>query len=108
MPDLGLILASCIWRFWQGSERLTEGRKWLADLLDHTAGSPPAQAKGQEALAGLAYWQADYESARVLYEQLLSLVEPAVVLARTTRAHNQEQREQRQEAQTNPASPDHR
>ena len=70
-PDLGLRLASSIWRFWQSSDQLTEGRDWLESLLAQPEASAAARAKGLTALAGLAYWQADYVTAMVRYEEVL-------------------------------------
>jgi len=72
-PDLGLRLASNIWRFWQASDQLTEGRGWLDGLLEHSGGSAEARARGLTALAGLAYWQADYDEAFTRYSQALEL-----------------------------------
>jgi predicted ATPase/DNA-binding SARP family transcriptional activator len=71
--DLGLNLASCIWRFWQGSDQLTEGREWLESLLAQQEASLEARAKGLAAMAGLAYWQADYEEALAGYREALDL-----------------------------------
>jgi predicted ATPase/DNA-binding SARP family transcriptional activator len=71
-PDLGLRLASSIWRFWQSSDQLTEGRDWLESLLAQPEASAAARAKGLTALAGLAYWQADYVTAMVRYEEVLT------------------------------------
>ncbi|MEN8235401.1 MAG: BTAD domain-containing putative transcriptional regulator [Actinomycetota bacterium] len=72
-PDLGLDLASCIWRYWQNSDQLTEGREWLNDLLAHPDASATARAKGMTALAGLAYWQADYDDALARYAEALDI-----------------------------------
>ena len=72
LPDLGLEIAASVWRFWQSSERLTEGRQWLDELLDQPAAGSAARAKGLTALAGLAYWQADYEEAWDAYSELLT------------------------------------
>ncbi|MEN8113965.1 MAG: BTAD domain-containing putative transcriptional regulator [Actinomycetota bacterium] len=72
-PDLGLNLASSIWRYWQNSDQLTEGREWLADLLSHPDASAAARAKGMTALAGLAYWQADYDEALARYTEALDI-----------------------------------
>jgi non-specific serine/threonine protein kinase len=72
-PDLGLSLASCIWRYWQSSGQLTEGRAWLESLLAQSEASDEARAEGLTALAGLAYWQADYEESWAAYEEALDL-----------------------------------
>jgi predicted ATPase/DNA-binding SARP family transcriptional activator len=71
--DLGLVLAGCVWRFWQSSGQLTEGRDWLERLLALPGASDDARAKGLTALAGLAYWQADFSAAMVSYEEALAL-----------------------------------
>jgi predicted ATPase len=72
-PDVGLSLASCIWRFWQSSGQLSEGRQWLESLLASQGASDPARAKGLSGLAGLAYWQGDYREALTRYEEALDL-----------------------------------
>ncbi len=72
-PDVGLALASCIWRYWQHSDQLSEGRGWLERLLGHPEASDDARARGLTALAGLAYWHADYHEAWAGYEEALDL-----------------------------------
>ena len=72
-PDLGIHLASCIWRFWQSTDQLSEGREWLEGLLARPGGSAQARAEGLTALAGLAYWHADYEEALARYSEALDL-----------------------------------
>jgi predicted ATPase/DNA-binding winged helix-turn-helix (wHTH) protein len=72
-PDIGLILASRIWRYWQSSDQLIEGREWLRSLLELRRASEEARAKGLTALAGLAYWQADYDDAWTRYSDALPL-----------------------------------
>ena len=72
-PDLGLALASAIWRYWQSSDQITEGRRWLDRLLEHPLASDAARAHGHTAYAGLAYWQADYESALSCYKEALEI-----------------------------------
>ncbi len=72
-PDIGLSLASCLWRFWQSSDQLTEGKEWLEGLLALPEASPAARAAGLTAFAGLAYWQAEYDEAWATYEEALEL-----------------------------------
>lgn len=72
-PDLGLLLSGCIWRYWQSSGQLTEGRQWLESLLASEGASNAARAKGLTGLAGLAYWQGDYKDAQARYEEALDL-----------------------------------
>ncbi len=76
-PDLGLELTRNIWRFWQSSEQIAEGRDWLSLLLSHPQASGPAMAKGLTADGGLAYWQADYPAAMDRYTQALELYRAA-------------------------------
>jgi len=68
-PDLGLQMAACMWRYWQSTERLVEGREWLESLLAIPGGSGDIRADGLMALAGIAYWQADYEKAMSTYRE---------------------------------------
>jgi tetratricopeptide (TPR) repeat protein len=72
-PDLGLELASCMWRYWQSRDQLSEGRDWLEQLLVHPGASDAARARGHAAQAGLAYWQADYDGAMAEYEAAFAL-----------------------------------
>lgn len=71
--DLGLRLVSSIWRFWHTSGQMIEGRRWLEQLLAGPDCSTTVRAKALEALAGLAYWQADSELAWSSYQEALDL-----------------------------------
>ena len=72
-PDLGLQMAACMWRYWQSTERLVEGREWLESLLAIRGASDPMRANGLMALGGVAYWQADHETAMAAYRDALEL-----------------------------------
>jgi predicted ATPase len=72
-PDLGLQLGADLWRFWQSSHRMTEGRAWLDQLLALPGGSAAGRAGGLAALAGLAYWQADHGTAMARYADALEI-----------------------------------
>jgi predicted ATPase/DNA-binding winged helix-turn-helix (wHTH) protein len=72
-PDLGLQMAACMWRYWQSTERLVEGREWLESLLAIPGGSDDIRANGLMALAGVAYWQADHGKAMATYREALGL-----------------------------------
>ena len=72
-PDIGLRLGAAIWRYWHGSNQLVEGKRWLEDFLAHPKASADARAKGLTALAGLAYWQADFDQAWDCYQEALTL-----------------------------------
>jgi non-specific serine/threonine protein kinase len=72
-PDLGLRIAGSIWRFWEISGHLAEGRQWLENLLENQEASDSVRAKGLTGLAGLAYWQADHDVAWDRYREALGL-----------------------------------
>lgn len=72
-PELGLDLASSMWRFWQSANLLTEGKQWLGALLAQPGVAPEARARGLTALGGLAYWQAEYDNALSAYAEALDL-----------------------------------
>lgn len=69
--SLGLDLASSVWRFWQSTDQMTEGREWLETLLHQPDPAPESRARGLTASAGLAYWQADYQVAQERYAEAL-------------------------------------
>jgi predicted ATPase/class 3 adenylate cyclase len=77
-PEIGLRLASSIWRFWQRRGQLREGREWMDRLLAlaGAASVPAVQAKALTAVGGIAYWQGDqamhryYGDALALYRSL--------------------------------------
>jgi predicted ATPase len=71
--DVGLDLASSIWRYWQSTGQLEEGHRWLEDLLSEAGASDTQRAKGYAALAGITYWQGDFASSRVCYLEALGL-----------------------------------
>lgn len=72
-PDLGLRLASSIWRFWESSGQMVEGRRWLEGFLANLEARDSVRAKGLSGLASLAYWQGDYDEAWTRYEEALDL-----------------------------------
>ncbi|MCL1692830.1 MAG: tetratricopeptide repeat protein, partial [Actinomycetia bacterium] len=72
-PDPGLLLTGCVWRFWQSSGHLTEPIRWIEALLASDRASDAARAKGLTGLAGLTYWQGDYEKALSRYEEVLDI-----------------------------------
>jgi predicted ATPase/class 3 adenylate cyclase len=77
--ETALSSAGSIWRFWHVRGHLREGRSILANLLARpaAAATTPARAKGLIGMAGLAYWQSDYETARTAYEEALSIARSA-------------------------------
>ena len=71
--DLALLLAARLWRFWQLRGHFAEGRRWLEDVL--AAGGPASmpRAKALIGLAGLCYWQGDWDAAEAAYGQAREL-----------------------------------
>ena len=69
----GLRLAAASWRVWQPAGRLTEGRELLEQLLAEPGPEPALRAEALTALAGMAYWQADFDRAWSCYEEALGL-----------------------------------
>jgi predicted ATPase/class 3 adenylate cyclase len=72
---MALRLGSSLWRFWQMRGFLHEARRRLTDLLALPGASEDSavRAKALEAVGGVAYWQADYETARTFYEESLEI-----------------------------------
>ena len=72
-----LKLSSALWRFWQRSMRASEGRTYLARLLNQAptgnAGESIAYARALTAAGALAYFQSDYESAGAFRQRALDL-----------------------------------
>ena len=68
-----------LWRFWHLRGHLREGTEILSELLarpgaDHSAA---ARAKALVGLAGLVYWQTDFDAARRSYVEALALARSA-------------------------------
>ena len=71
--EMALLLAARLWRFWQLRGHFAEGRRWLEDVL--AAEGPPSMArvKAMIGLAGLCYWQGDWDGAEAAYRQAREL-----------------------------------
>jgi predicted ATPase/class 3 adenylate cyclase len=67
--------AGAIWRFWQQRGHLTEGRRWLEELLALPSGQgpTPARAKALAGAGGIAWWQEDIAAARGFYGEALAI-----------------------------------
>jgi predicted ATPase len=72
-PDTGARLAAALWRFWQATGLLVEGASWLTRLLQLEGIRPRTRPKALEALAGLAYWRADFDEALRCYRTALDI-----------------------------------
>jgi predicted ATPase/class 3 adenylate cyclase len=76
--EIGLRTATAIWRFWQRTGQLREGRETLERFLaarDSAANPirPAVLAAALSAAGSLAYWQADLGTAEALYREALEL-----------------------------------
>jgi predicted ATPase/DNA-binding CsgD family transcriptional regulator len=71
--EVGLRLASALWRFWQIRGYLTEGRERVELLLALTNPSDrtPGRAGAQTCVGSLAFFQGDYDRARALFNESL-------------------------------------
>jgi predicted ATPase/class 3 adenylate cyclase len=69
-----LQLAGSLWRYWEIRGHLTEGRTWLeAALAKNLSAADYPRANGLGGAGHLARQQGDYEQARALHEQSLSI-----------------------------------
>jgi predicted ATPase/class 3 adenylate cyclase len=72
-----LAMATNLWRFWQIRAHLAEGRAWLTGLLDDpkSKADPATRARALIAAGGLTYWQNDFATTRVHYQEALDTYE---------------------------------
>jgi tetratricopeptide (TPR) repeat protein len=73
-PEAGLRLAALLMRFWVVRGYLAEGRERLGKALAAAPEATAGRAKALNAAGILAYRQADYHAARLLYEESLAIV----------------------------------
>jgi tetratricopeptide (TPR) repeat protein len=68
-------MGAALWRFWHLRGHLREGRGWLAQALALPAANKQSwsRAAALAALAGVAYWQQDYEAAERHYREALDI-----------------------------------
>jgi predicted ATPase len=72
--EMALRLCAALWRFWLVRGHLSEGRARLAEVLAHTPNTPTVwRAAALNGAGVLARQQGDYEAARTLYQESLSL-----------------------------------
>jgi predicted ATPase/class 3 adenylate cyclase len=69
--ETALRLGAALWRFWQMRGHLAEGLERVtgALALPRSPAHPKARADALSAAAGLAYWLADGDGSRALYEE---------------------------------------
>jgi predicted ATPase/DNA-binding SARP family transcriptional activator len=73
--ELGLRMVGAMWRFWHLAGHLSEGRRWVTEVLDlpSAAGRTVPRARALAAAGGLAYWQNDVPAVRDAYEEALTI-----------------------------------
>jgi predicted ATPase/class 3 adenylate cyclase len=71
--ELGLRIATALWRFWLLRGPLWEGRKAIGQLLALGSSSPAVRARALSAAGGLAWWSGDYQATWRNYEAALPL-----------------------------------
>lgn len=65
--ELGLRAAAALWWFWWTNGQVSEGRRWLADLLAR-GGSDAARARASLGAGILAFFAGDFAAATPLFE----------------------------------------
>jgi tetratricopeptide (TPR) repeat protein len=70
-----LAMAGELWRFWHLHGHLTEGRMILSEIVARPDAQDRTQARARalSGLAGLEYWQSDYDPARGHWEEARSI-----------------------------------
>jgi predicted ATPase/DNA-binding SARP family transcriptional activator len=71
--DLALMTAARMWRFWQLRGHFADGRRRLEDVLAAERPASMPRAKALIGLAGLCYWQGDWNAAEAAYRQARTL-----------------------------------
>jgi predicted ATPase/DNA-binding SARP family transcriptional activator len=73
--DLALMMAARLWRLWQLRGHFADGRRWLEDVLAAEGPASVPRAKALLGLAGLCYWQGDWDAAEAAYRQAHELAD---------------------------------
>lgn len=72
--ETGLRIAGALWRFWEVRGYMSEGRRWLEDLLQQSFGASAAvRAKALSRAGAMERDQGDYTQSIALFEQSLAL-----------------------------------
>ncbi|MGB9181718.1 MAG: tetratricopeptide repeat protein, partial [Pyrinomonadaceae bacterium] len=72
--ETGLRIAGALWRFWEVRGHMSEGRRWLEDLLqDSGKASKDVRAKALSRAGAMERDQGDYTQSIMLFEQALAL-----------------------------------
>jgi predicted ATPase/class 3 adenylate cyclase len=70
-PEAAVRIAAAIWKFWELRGYLTEGRRWLDQVLASKAGNIHARAHALSGAGTLAWMEGDFATATDLHEQSL-------------------------------------
>jgi tetratricopeptide (TPR) repeat protein len=73
--ETALLTTGSLWRFWYARGHLEEGRRWLEAALALPSSREPTtpRARALTAVAGIAYWQSDFDTAARSYERALDI-----------------------------------
>jgi predicted ATPase/DNA-binding SARP family transcriptional activator len=72
--ETALRLGGDLMRYWRIRGQVTEGRRWLTEILANAGGALPAtRARALNAAGAMALMQSDYTAARPLLEEALTL-----------------------------------
>ena len=72
--ELAQEAAGALWRFWHQRGHLSEGRRWVDEVLAEPGEpSTPARAKALTGGGGIAWWQVDHPGARRYYTEALQI-----------------------------------
>jgi predicted ATPase/class 3 adenylate cyclase len=73
--ETALRTAGPIWRFWYARGHLEEGHRWLEGALGLPSNRGPTtpRARALTALGGISYWQSDFDTALLSYEEALDI-----------------------------------
>ena len=69
--EVGLRIASALWRFWQLRNHEVEARERLEELLALGSGSPSTRATAQTMIGSMSFVLGDFETARRMLEESL-------------------------------------
>jgi predicted ATPase/class 3 adenylate cyclase len=73
--ELAQEASGALWRFWQQRGHLSEGRRWIDEVLAEPGGARPtaARAKALTGGGGIAWWQIDHPAAQRYYGDALAI-----------------------------------
>jgi predicted ATPase/class 3 adenylate cyclase len=73
--ELAQEASGALWRFWQQRGHLSEGRRWIDEVLAEPDVARPtaARAKALTGGGGIAWWQVDHSAARRYYGEALRI-----------------------------------